>query len=245
MHTFYPTTTPLFTASHVANFILEKAEKEKRPVDLFKLLKLTYVSYGWVLTLLNKRLFIEPFQPWRIGPVVPSLYHEFKRFGKNPITEKSIYMDEKGEVSYPSLDADESITLIMNKVWELYKNFPHCLIFWEYDADNYYRSFSRDWDGHKTQEIYFLTNEIINDIFRDKIFDYITELPPGEECLPYEGEAIKMGKYEPFPKEILERVLFLVRKLTFELIKKREAKGITEHILLLATREDLKWPFLR
>lgn len=240
MHTFYPTTTPLFTASHVANFILEKAEKEKRPVDLFKLLKLTYVSYGWVLTLLNKRLFIEPFQPWRIGPVVPSLYHEFKRFGKNPITEKSIYMDEKGEVSYPSLDADESITLIMNKVWELYNDFPDFMIFWEYDANNLYRSFSRDLDGHKTQEIYFLTDEITKHIFRDKIFDYILELPPSEQSPPNKNVTEIMYKYELFPKEILENVLFWVSKLTSDFIKNIEDKGVTTYNQMIAARKGFK-----
>lgn len=118
------TTSPsLFTASHVANFILEKAAREKLPVTQLKLLKLVYLVYGWVLAVLDERLFDEPIQAWKLGPVVPSLYHEFKRFGKNPITEKSIYMDEEGQVSYPFLDADESTTLVMTKAWEVYSPF--------------------------------------------------------------------------------------------------------------------------
>lgn len=113
----------MYTPQHVTNFILEKAERERLSITPVKLFKLVYLIYGWVLAVLDKRLFDEPIQAWKLGPVVPSLYHEFKRFGENPITEKSVYMDEESQVSYPFLNVDESTAMVMTKAWEVYSPF--------------------------------------------------------------------------------------------------------------------------
>ena len=48
-------------------------------------LKLAYISHGWMLGLADDVLLYEPIEAWRYGPVVPSIYHRFKAFGGQPI----------------------------------------------------------------------------------------------------------------------------------------------------------------
>ena len=82
-----------YTPSHIANFMLSRAENEGRDMSPMKLLKLVYIGYGWALAVLDKKLFDEPFYAWDHGPVVRSLYDEFKHFRASPITSYSIDFD--------------------------------------------------------------------------------------------------------------------------------------------------------
>jgi uncharacterized phage-associated protein len=113
----------VYTPSHVANFILEKAKNEKRAITQLKLLKLVYLTYGWVRAVLDTRLFDESIQAWKLGPVVPSLYHEFKRFGSEPITEYSVNMDVDGGISRPFLNPNDAVIPVMEKAWDVYKPY--------------------------------------------------------------------------------------------------------------------------
>ena len=74
----------------VANEFLNLAKEEKNLICNLKLIKLMYVAQGLSLSLLDKELFPEPIEAWRYGPVIPSIYHEFKHFGKDPIDERSL-----------------------------------------------------------------------------------------------------------------------------------------------------------
>lgn len=159
----------MYTPQHVTNFILEKAERERLSITPAKLFKLVYLVYGWVLAVLDKRLFDEPIQAWKLGPVVPSLYHEFKRFGKNPITEKSVYMDEESQVSYPFLDADESTALVMTKAWEVYSPFTaSALVNKRYEPES-------PWFKYYTKEEKHISipDKEIKEYFVKKISEYV------------------------------------------------------------------------
>ena len=155
--------TPLFTPSHVANFILTQAEYEEAPVTQLKLLKLVYLLYGWVRAILDERLFDEDIQAWKLGPVVPSLYHEFKRFGSDPITERSFCMDDYGTVTRPSIPDDHPVVIIMKRAWDVYKPFKAlALVNKTHEPDS-------PWERHYQPE---LTDKIIPDI---EIKDYFTK----------------------------------------------------------------------
>jgi len=69
----------------VANFFVGKSIEERRPLTILKLIKLTYLAYGWIAAVLGRKLFDEPVEAWRYGPVVPSVYQEFKHWGARPI----------------------------------------------------------------------------------------------------------------------------------------------------------------
>ena len=117
--------THKYKPSHVANFFLAKAKEENVDITPMKLLKLVYIGYGWVAAVLDKELFSEPIEAWQHGPVIPSLYHEFKHYKKDPIKEKSGEFDlETGDFIEPSIPNSDSDTLmVLNKVWESYQRF--------------------------------------------------------------------------------------------------------------------------
>ena len=50
-----------------------------------KLQKLLYYSQGFILAILNKKLFEDPIEAWPYGPVVPTVYDIYKQYEKNPI----------------------------------------------------------------------------------------------------------------------------------------------------------------
>ena len=47
-------------------------------LSLMQLLKLSYISHGFTLALLNEPLSNEYVQAWKYGPVFPSIYNNFK-----------------------------------------------------------------------------------------------------------------------------------------------------------------------
>ncbi|MGA2230993.1 MAG: type II toxin-antitoxin system antitoxin SocA domain-containing protein [Tepidisphaeraceae bacterium] len=84
------------TAKSVANWIVEYCNEHGDLVSNLKLQKLIYYAQAWYLALYNEPLFNERLEAWVHGPVQPTLYRTFKKFGYKPITEctKST-LDEK------------------------------------------------------------------------------------------------------------------------------------------------------
>ena len=70
----------------IANFFLSLSEPDVGDfLSNLKIQKLVYYAQGIHLAIYNGPLFEEPILAWEHGPVVPSLYYEFKQFGANPI----------------------------------------------------------------------------------------------------------------------------------------------------------------
>ncbi len=105
----------------LCNNILSRAHKEKINVTPMKLQKLLY----YVCVKYVKETGISPihekFEVWKYGPVVPSVYFEFKPFGSLPIKgfsynakKKSMMIDE---------NANPMLKLCINYVWEKFKTY--------------------------------------------------------------------------------------------------------------------------
>lgn len=73
------------TANQVADRFLSLAKRQGEPMDHLKLQKLVYLALGWYAALTGKRLFDDPVEAWRWGPVIPSIWHRFKENGSSPI----------------------------------------------------------------------------------------------------------------------------------------------------------------
>lgn len=114
-----------YTPQHIANYFLDRAQEEGRGLSPLKLIKLIYIAYGWVLALTGKRLFDEPIQAWKHGPVIPSIYHEFKHYRSGSICEPSGIFDmDTGGYEVPKIPKSDATTnLILEKVWAAYSGF--------------------------------------------------------------------------------------------------------------------------
>ena len=116
-------------ALSVANYFLELAHKENRPIHLLGLVKRVYIAHGFSLAMLDKPLIDPRFdrvEAWKYGPVIPSVYHSFKQYKASPITEPTVIMecDENFTPTFitPTL-IDEKAKMIVEMVWNRYRNY--------------------------------------------------------------------------------------------------------------------------
>ena len=102
----------------IANYFLKLAKEKDKPVSPLKLQKLLYFAHGWYLALEGKPLLKESIQAWRYGPVVRSIYDEFRDFKNQPITRLAGTED----FIRTFLDSKEikRIGSFLNSVWEVY-----------------------------------------------------------------------------------------------------------------------------
>lgn len=107
----------LTNALNIANFFIEKAFEYGDEIEPMKLLKLVYISHGWHLGLTKKPLISESAQAWKYGPVVQSVYREFKYFGKNNINQMC---ERDGKIL--TVD-DEDTKKFLTHIYSMYKDY--------------------------------------------------------------------------------------------------------------------------
>ena len=126
-----------YSTKAVANYFLDLAERDGKSLTPMKLQKLVYFAHGWYLALTEgKPLVDEHPEAWEYGPVFPSLYHAFKRFGGGAISGRA--SDVRIETNpatgrrttfrfvTPTLDEDPDPSSrdfskgVVRRVWEVY-----------------------------------------------------------------------------------------------------------------------------
>ncbi|HEY0009325.1 MAG TPA: type II toxin-antitoxin system antitoxin SocA domain-containing protein [Tepidisphaeraceae bacterium] len=124
------------TAKAVANYFIERAIAEGKPITPMKAQKLVFFAHGWNLAIRDEDLIDEPIEAWKYGPVVRSLYGCLAEFGNQPITKpiEEFRVNTKAEGGWsfarysPSVtdepDPDLQTTRdLLDKVWEIYGKY--------------------------------------------------------------------------------------------------------------------------
>ena len=126
-----------YDANAVANFFLDVAKSEAKPLDQMKLQKLVYYANGWHLAIKSKPLIHEQVEAWRYGPVIPSLRDSFRQYGDQPIDSPASYVvpcrremtsfDELEEV-VPTIEQGNPADLgfvrtLLERVWQVYGKY--------------------------------------------------------------------------------------------------------------------------
>lgn len=96
----------------VAEYFIEKSNKEGWPITNKKLQKLLYYSQAWSLVLRDKKLFNEKIEAWVHGPAIKSVYVEYKNFGFSPIKK------ETDSVLLKTISSEDQ--KLLNSVWSVY-----------------------------------------------------------------------------------------------------------------------------
>jgi uncharacterized phage-associated protein len=73
-----------YDARQIANWFIDRATREGRPLSIMSLLKLAYIAHGWWLEMRNRPLFANRIEAWERGPVVPDIYNTFRPQGVVP-----------------------------------------------------------------------------------------------------------------------------------------------------------------
>lgn len=112
----------MFSAKSIANYFLELATASGQSISPMKLQKLVYYAHGWYAGYTDRPLINEAVEAWQYGPVIPSLYHEFKRFGSGDIQCKAFEYDALGvrEASTPS---DPDIRTFLQNIFNSYGKY--------------------------------------------------------------------------------------------------------------------------
>ncbi len=71
----------------VAKYVITKCYNDDKPISNLQLQKILYFIQYSFIEQHRQQLFEEDFEAWQFGPVVPKIYHEFKRYGSMPITK--------------------------------------------------------------------------------------------------------------------------------------------------------------
>jgi uncharacterized phage-associated protein len=118
--------TIVYKPSWVANsFLIRARDQGINDIDPLKIQKLVYFLHGWNLAVTGHPAVGERFEAWPHGPVLSSLYHQFKQhkyykigeFAKDidPISGKeSCFFVNMGQKQFYD---------VFDRVWERYKSF--------------------------------------------------------------------------------------------------------------------------
>lgn len=117
-------------ALSVANYFIELAQKDGREIKLLGLVKRVYIAHGFSLALHDKGLLDPRFdkvEAWKYGPVIPSVYHSFKQYKNNPITQ-TVDVMEWDENTYEPLFTtpvlqDKQSRTVVEIVWKRYRSY--------------------------------------------------------------------------------------------------------------------------
>jgi uncharacterized phage-associated protein len=101
-----------YSPKKIADYFLMKGSDDANMTPM-KLIKLVYIAHGWSLGLYNKTLINEQPQAWKFGPVIPSLYDDFKEYGNKKIDKK---------VNKNPID-DEELVKFLDKIWDVYGKY--------------------------------------------------------------------------------------------------------------------------
>ncbi|AZV00322.1 Panacea domain-containing protein [Paracoccus sulfuroxidans] len=82
----------MYDARQIANWFVQRAQKDGRELTIMQLLKLVYIAYGWHFEMRKSKLFPNRIEAWQHGPVIPDVYRSFRRQG---IIAKSVVDADK------------------------------------------------------------------------------------------------------------------------------------------------------
>ena len=86
---------PPISGLAVADVVLWARKKLGLWTTNLDLNKNIYLIHGWTLGVYGAPLISDQIEAWRLGPVIPPVYHEYKIFGRDPIDVEVESLDEE------------------------------------------------------------------------------------------------------------------------------------------------------
>lgn len=116
----------LYKGKSIANAFLLLANRDGLTIDPLKLQKLLYFANGYYMAENDGQPLInEYFEAWDYGPVVPTVYYEFREYKDGPIRRLGYTWDyrTKRMIPAPPPIGDDSANDVVAWVWDNYKNY--------------------------------------------------------------------------------------------------------------------------
>lgn len=148
----------------VANSFIDIARRNGVGITPMKLQKLVYYAHGWSLGILGEPLIDGVIEAWKYGPVIDSIYHEFKHYGSDEITQPATVFDFGSfELIEPRIEGDETSLSLIAKVWDEYGRYSAITLSSMTHAAGSPWEISRE--GRDEARSVPISNEVIRDYF--------------------------------------------------------------------------------
>jgi uncharacterized phage-associated protein len=105
-----------YPALTMAKWFIAWAEAEDEELSNLKLQKLLYYAQGHYLAEYGRPLFTEQIQAWSHGPVVPTVYYEYKDSGSS-----NVHLPDSDPFEWDHVDPGTAEFL--SKVWNTYGGY--------------------------------------------------------------------------------------------------------------------------
>ena len=109
-----------YSASAIAYAFVKKGIEEECYVTQMKLQKMVYLAHGYHLAKYNEPLIKEEFEAWKFGPVVQSIYQDYKLYGSDAIIDTGLISEGGDKLEAVKL-SDNAIDAI-NYTWQVTKH---------------------------------------------------------------------------------------------------------------------------
>lgn len=76
-----------YSAKDVAGWMVAAFQRRHQEITNLKLQKILYYAQAWHLVFYDRPLFRESIEAWIHGPVIPSVFRDYRRYGWKPISE--------------------------------------------------------------------------------------------------------------------------------------------------------------
>jgi uncharacterized phage-associated protein len=134
------------------------------PVTQMQLQKMVFFAQGLHLALHDDPLCSEPFFAWKFGPVVPSIYQLYKKWGSSPIVEKPVqeHTVHPNAPETPVLSSTEREAI--DYTWEITKNLDGITL------SNWSHAANSPWaQAYANGENTIISNAIIKEYFEQNL----------------------------------------------------------------------------
>ena len=105
----------MYSSTDVANNVLSRAFAEKISVSPMQLQKILYFVASEYQKTTKARLFEEPFSTWAYGPVLYSVFNEFRAFSKEKISRYA--RNAKNQTLIVDESEDVALRDALDRIW--------------------------------------------------------------------------------------------------------------------------------
>lgn len=115
-----------YKGKSIANAFLTLAARDGLSIDPLKLQKLLYFANGYYMAENDGQPLInEYFEAWDYGPVIPTVYYEFREYKNGPIKRYAYTWDDrtKRNILAPQPVGDAAAENVIAWVWDHYRDF--------------------------------------------------------------------------------------------------------------------------
>lgn len=101
-----------YTSVDIAKYIVARANRDRKSINMTKVQKLLYITYGIFLAVNDSRLFEEHPKAWPYGPVFPT--------SRNKLLKTDFYGISFSDPEFDTIRSDEDINSLLNLVFRSY-----------------------------------------------------------------------------------------------------------------------------